>query len=236
MGKKTKRTALKAGKKTVIAEGPGTASKSRIVIIAAAVIAAIMLIAIPLHLKGKKAQEQKAEQLMATAGTYVNMPVAAGGSAAPGTFFSSEAEKYGKIQSVYLSVLKEYGKTRAYPEALIGLADAYCENNQVFEAWDRYNQFIKELPDSKLIVKAYIGKGKVVFKQGKYNLAAGEWEDVLRKYKAGYDKFALQLQLAEAYLKLDNKAAAKTLCEGIAKEADDANIVNSARELLKGIK
>lgn len=242
MAKKVKRTTTRKQGKTaevekvaeVIAAPP---KKSNAKAVVTAVIIAVIVLSIPLYLNGKKAAEIKANKILSeVAGLAVTTSVVFDAKTPVAGCFRVQNPNVGKIQQLYMSIITDLGSTKAYPVALLGLADSYCDYNRFQEAWDNYNSFIEKFPRHALLPEAIVGRGDVVYKQGKYDMAQAEWGKVLKNYNGGKNKYCVELKLADCDLKLGNKDAAKALCEDVIKDSKDGSWADMAKALLATIK
>ncbi len=204
-------------------------------IIIAAVIIVVVIVAIPLYLNGRNTAELKAEQSLAEANYYVNRPVLDDPQAAMYGLFRSKKEKYDKIEAAYTNVLQNFKGTKAYPSAMLGLANAYYNNEQYVESLEYFNSFISKFPKHLLLPDAVSGKAYVFFQQGKYADAATEWEKVIKTYNGGNNKYDIKLKLAECYSRMNDKTAAKAMCEEIVKDTKEGYWANMAKDILSKI-
>jgi TolA-binding protein len=241
MAKKSKRTVTRKQTKNttpneVVEVKADLPKKSNTKAVIAAVILAIVIISVPLYLNGVKAAEIKAQKILSEAADLSAATVAADGKSAIPGYFRVQNPNSGKIKSLYLEIVTDFESSKAYPAALLGMGDNYCDNNQFTEAWDSYNLFIKKFPNHALVSEAIVGRGDIVYKQGKYDMALTEWNKVLKDYNGGKNKHAVELKLADCYQKMGNKDAAKAMCAEVINGAKEGPWADMAKGLLATIK
>jgi len=193
---------------------------------------AVIFIGGSLFLNGRAANEVKAEQGVAEAAYYMNRQVLDDPQASMYGFFRTKKEKYEKAQAAYMSVISNYKGTKAEATAYLGAADAYYSNGQYKESMEYYDSFIKKFPSNPLARDALSGKAYALFQQGLYPDAAKAWEEVNSKYNGGLNPSDVKLKLADCYLRLNNKAAAKAVYEGMLKDKSESYWTTVARDML----
>jgi outer membrane protein assembly factor BamD (BamD/ComL family) len=201
-------------------------------IIIGAVIVVVVVIAIPLYMNSRATAEVKAEQSLSEANYYVNRPILDDPQAAQYGLFRTNKDKYEKVEAAYNNVLQNFKGTKAYAQAMLGLADAYFNNGQYKEAIEYYSSFVEKYPKHPQAADAASGKAYALYQQGQYADAAKQWELVLKDYNGGTAINDVKLKLASCYAMLKDNAKAKALCGDIIKDSKEGYWVNMAKDLL----
>jgi tetratricopeptide (TPR) repeat protein len=212
------------------------ASKNTENIIIALVAVLVLGVGIPLFLNGRKANEVKAQQILAKANYFLTRPVMDQKDAQMYGMFRTKDERLEKAVMAYNEIVQTYKSTNSMPYAYIGIADAYYNNAKYKEALEYYNTFLEKFPKHYMTPLALAGRAYVNYEQGKYQDSLADLKTVLEKYKGAHNYNDVRIKSADCLVKLNDFSGAKQEYEGIIKEAGDSYWAGIAREKLKEIK
>lgn len=211
------------------------ASKNTENVIITAVIAVVIIVAIPVIVNFRKTNEVKAERLISEANFYINRPVVEDSNMTMYGFFRSKNEKYEKAIQTYLEVISKYRGTRQAPAAYLGAANAYYNNGMYKEALEYYGTFIDKYKSSPLYPEALSGKGYALYQSGNYQEAAAAWQDS-KIFESSANSNDVKLKLADCYVKLNDKQKAVSIYKKIMEEMKGTFWASVASEKMKEIK
>ncbi|HPI02556.1 MAG: Outer membrane protein assembly factor BamD [Candidatus Aerophobetes bacterium ADurb.Bin490] len=211
------------------------ASKNTENVIITAVIAVIIVVAIPVIINFRKTNEVKAERLISEANFYINRPVVEDSNMTMYGFFRSKNEKYEKAIQTYLEVISKYRGTNQAPAAYLGAANAYYNNGMYKEALEYYGTFIDKYKSSPLYPEALSGKGYALYQSGNYQEAVNVWQDT-KIFESGPNANDVKLKLADCYVKLNDKQKAIDIYKKITEEMKGTFWASVASEKMKEIK
>jgi tetratricopeptide (TPR) repeat protein len=220
----------------VLGQGGQYFSKHMENIIIVGIVAAIVLVAIPVYINHMNTMEQKAEQIMAYADMYMNAPILDNAKANMYGMFKTKQEKYEKITDTYMEVIKTYRNTKAAPYANMGLGNAYFDRGMFKEAIDYYTTVVEKYPRSILVGEALQGRGFAYYELGNYKEAIADLEAFISKYKNDYNYYDVEIKLADSYLKANDSAKAKKIYEDIAAGQKDSLWASMAKERMSSLK
>jgi TolA-binding protein len=196
------------------------------------VVCAIAVVGSSLFVNFRAANEVKAAQGVAEAAYMMNRQILDDPQAGMYGLFRTKKEKYEKAQAAYMSVINNYKGTKSEPAAYLGTADSYYSNGQYKEAMAYYDDFLKKFPSNPLAGEALSGRAYALFQQGLYSDAAKVWEDVNKKYNGGLNPQDVKLRLADCYLRLNNKEAARAEYQDILKDKSENYWTTAAKDML----
>lgn len=211
------------------------ASKNTENIIITAVIAIVIIVAIPVIINFNRNNEMKAERLLSEANFYINRPVVEDSDMTMYGFFRSKNEKYEKAIQTYLEVISKYRGTSQAPAAYLGAANAYYNNGMYKEAIEYYDTFIQKYKNSVLYPEALSGRGYASYQSGNYQEAVNAWQDT-KVFEKSSNATDVKLKLADCYVKLNEKQKALDIYKKIAEEKKGTLWASVAAEKLKEIK
>ena len=180
-------------------------------VIIAAIIAAALIIGIPLFLKAGKANSEKAEQALARANNIFNAPVSNDAQMAMYGYFPGNQQKYETAASSYMEVIQGYRNTKAAAFAQLGLAASYFNNGKFGEAEEAYSLFIEKNAKHAMLAEAYNGLAYSRLEAGKLKEASEAWEKIVNELDKSAVIWEAAYNLASVYEMLGRKEDSKTL-------------------------
>ncbi len=122
------------------------------------------------------------------------------------------------------------------PEALYSTALGLVKASQFEEGIRKFEEFLKRYPDHPLAANAFYWIGEAYYGLGKYRDAILQFEDFRRKYPNSAKVPASILKEALAFLKLQDKNAAKILLNKLVRDYPKSQEALKAKELLRTLK
>ncbi len=127
-------------------------------------------------------------------------------------------------------------KETVTPETLYSTALKLVKSSQFEMGIKKFEEFLKKYPTHPLAANAFYWIGEAYYGLGKYRDAILQFEDFRRKYPHSAKVPASLLKEALAFLKLQDKGAARILLGKLIKDYPKSQEALKARELLKNLK
>jgi TolA-binding protein len=134
-------------------------------------------------------------------------------------------------------VVDEYGSTKAAPQALFLLGNAYYDKGDYEQAIASFRKFLEEYPDHNLHTAARVALAYALEEKGEPAQALAEFEGILASEFDFYTKAELYLDIARTALESGNREKARDFYQRYLNEFPDgaqAELVNEKLEELEG--
>lgn len=147
-----------------------------------------------------------------------------------------EQKLLAKTSNATVSEKPSGAQQKIAPEALYSTALELIKSSQFQEGIKKLEKFLRLYPDHPLASNAFYWIGEAYYGLGKYRDAILQFEDFRRKYPKSTKVPSSLLKEALAFLKLQDKGAARILLNKLLRDYPKSLEAQKAKELLKTLK